>query len=307
MSCEHTRRRRRLGPRRAARGRGSGASRRTSQTCAICRREVAELQMVADTLPLAAAQVAPPPELKDRIMSAVRAEAEVLQAAGPEADVVAREPGRRGGGRRGRARGTGAQAARPAVVAAAVPLAPPGPGRVRRGGHPRARDRLRRARLRRRPVGADRPGAGRRARGPRGAGGADRRGRPRDARRPQLPAAAERARLPGVAQAPRPRRAGADERAVRRARRHRDGRRSRAASRASTRCSSPRSRTAAARPRRARRWSSPRPRDRRVLGGPRGPREGGERRARSVVPLAGRWTPPRPAPPPRPATAIPTA
>jgi len=62
------------------------------ETCAICRREVAELQMVADTLPLAAVQVAPPPELKDRIMSAVRAEAEVLQAAGPEADVVARGP-----------------------------------------------------------------------------------------------------------------------------------------------------------------------------------------------------------------------
>ena len=60
--------------------------------CETCRREVAELQMVADTLPLAAVQVAPPPELKDRIMSAVRAEAEVLQAAGPEADVVAREP-----------------------------------------------------------------------------------------------------------------------------------------------------------------------------------------------------------------------
>ena len=62
------------------------------ETCEICRREVAELQMVADTLPLAAVQVAPPPELKDRIMSAVRAEAEVLQAAGPEADVVARGP-----------------------------------------------------------------------------------------------------------------------------------------------------------------------------------------------------------------------
>jgi anti-sigma factor RsiW len=62
------------------------------ETCEICRREVAELQMVADTLPLAAVQVAPPPELKDRIMSAVRAEAEVLRASGPEADVVAREP-----------------------------------------------------------------------------------------------------------------------------------------------------------------------------------------------------------------------
>jgi anti-sigma factor RsiW len=57
--------------------------------CAICRREVAELQMVADTLPLAAPQVAPPPELKERIMAAVRAEAAVLAAAGPEADVAA--------------------------------------------------------------------------------------------------------------------------------------------------------------------------------------------------------------------------
>src|ERR687885_88835 len=54
----------------------------------ICRREVAELQMVADTLPLAAPQVAPPPELKERIMAAVRAEAAVLAAAGPEADVA---------------------------------------------------------------------------------------------------------------------------------------------------------------------------------------------------------------------------
>jgi len=56
--------------------------------CEICTREVAELQMVADTLPLAAAQVAPPPELKERIMSVVRAEAAVMQAAGPGADVV---------------------------------------------------------------------------------------------------------------------------------------------------------------------------------------------------------------------------
>jgi hypothetical protein len=57
--------------------------------CAVCRREVAELQIVADTLPLVADQVAPPPELKLRIMSAVRAEADVLEAAGPEADTVA--------------------------------------------------------------------------------------------------------------------------------------------------------------------------------------------------------------------------
>jgi hypothetical protein len=60
--------------------------------CEICRREVAELQMVADTLPLAAPQVAPPPELKERIMAAVRAEAAVLEAAGPAADVVPSAP-----------------------------------------------------------------------------------------------------------------------------------------------------------------------------------------------------------------------
>jgi anti-sigma-K factor RskA len=52
--------------------------------CAECRREVAELQTVADTLPLAAPQVAPPPELKERLMAAVRAEAAVLEPPVPE-------------------------------------------------------------------------------------------------------------------------------------------------------------------------------------------------------------------------------
>jgi anti-sigma-K factor RskA len=60
--------------------------------CETCRREVAQLQMVADTLPLAATQVAPPPELKERIMAVVRSEAAVLEAAGPEADVAPRAP-----------------------------------------------------------------------------------------------------------------------------------------------------------------------------------------------------------------------
>jgi anti-sigma factor RsiW len=59
--------------------------------CATCRREVAELQMVADTLPLAAVQVAPPPELRDRIMSAVRAETDAVAPTGPYADVAAPE------------------------------------------------------------------------------------------------------------------------------------------------------------------------------------------------------------------------
>src|SRR4051812_25162609 len=54
--------------------------------CETCRREVADLQMAADTLPLAAVPVAPPPELKERIMSVVRAEAAVMGAAGPAAD-----------------------------------------------------------------------------------------------------------------------------------------------------------------------------------------------------------------------------
>jgi anti-sigma-K factor RskA len=44
--------------------------------CDECRREVAELQVVADALPMAAPQVSPPPELKGRIMDVVRSEAE---------------------------------------------------------------------------------------------------------------------------------------------------------------------------------------------------------------------------------------
>jgi anti-sigma factor RsiW len=104
--------------------------------CAACRREVAELQIVADTLPLAAVQVAPPPELKGRIMSAVRAEADVLAAAGPEADVarapgagdVARAPG---AADIGRAPG-GADVAVPSEAAAAEPGAPARPRREKR-------------------------------------------------------------------------------------------------------------------------------------------------------------------------------
>jgi anti-sigma-K factor RskA len=53
--------------------------------CAECRREVADLQVAADTLPLAAVQVGPPPELRDRIMAVVRSEAELLSAAGERA------------------------------------------------------------------------------------------------------------------------------------------------------------------------------------------------------------------------------
>ncbi|MEA2245740.1 MAG: hypothetical protein QOH46_269 [Solirubrobacteraceae bacterium] len=56
--------------------------------CEACRAEVHDLQIVADTLPLAAEPVAPSPELKERIMAVVQAEAAVMRAAGPEADVL---------------------------------------------------------------------------------------------------------------------------------------------------------------------------------------------------------------------------
>ncbi|HEY7619062.1 MAG TPA: anti-sigma factor [Solirubrobacteraceae bacterium] len=56
------------------------------ESCDDCQREVADLKMAADTLPLAADQLAPPPELKDRIMAVVHAEAELLGAAGARAD-----------------------------------------------------------------------------------------------------------------------------------------------------------------------------------------------------------------------------
>jgi anti-sigma-K factor RskA len=74
--------------------------------CEACRREVAELQMVADTLPLAAQQVAPPPELKERIMSVVQAEAAAGHATAAD---------------------TGTSPAEPAPADAAPPAAPPGP------------------------------------------------------------------------------------------------------------------------------------------------------------------------------------
>lgn len=65
-------------------------------SCAHCSQELARLQVVIDTLPLAAPQLAAPEALKSRIMSVVNAESQLLRAAGPEADrVVAPRPRRR--------------------------------------------------------------------------------------------------------------------------------------------------------------------------------------------------------------------
>jgi anti-sigma-K factor RskA len=63
--------------------------------CAACRAEVDHLRAAADALPASVPAVPPPPELKDRIMAVVAAEAEVLRAAGPAADRPAPAPRRR--------------------------------------------------------------------------------------------------------------------------------------------------------------------------------------------------------------------
>jgi anti-sigma-K factor RskA len=72
------------------------------ETCEECRHEVADLQVAADALPLAAVQLAPPPDLKDRIMTVVRSESELLQAADAPARQAApvREKRRRWSGLR---------------------------------------------------------------------------------------------------------------------------------------------------------------------------------------------------------------
>jgi anti-sigma-K factor RskA len=63
--------------------------------CGRCREEVAALRPAVEVLPLSAPPVAPPPELRDRIMRVVRSEAELLQAAGESADRPERRERRR--------------------------------------------------------------------------------------------------------------------------------------------------------------------------------------------------------------------
>jgi anti-sigma factor RsiW len=56
--------------------------------CDGCRREVAELQVVVDVLPMAAPQVVPSPELKTGTIGAVTSEAGLLPAAGDDTRTV---------------------------------------------------------------------------------------------------------------------------------------------------------------------------------------------------------------------------
>jgi anti-sigma-K factor RskA len=92
--------------------------------CDACAREVAELKVVADVLPMAAPQVLPPPELRDRLMATVNAEAELLRAAGPQADRPA-EPaaGSRTRARAGRFGWLGRVRPLPAIAGATALLA----------------------------------------------------------------------------------------------------------------------------------------------------------------------------------------
>jgi anti-sigma-K factor RskA len=66
--------------------------RRHIESCAVCREEVAALQVVASALPAAAPQLSAPPELRRRIVSTVNEEARRREAQDAAAERPAREP-----------------------------------------------------------------------------------------------------------------------------------------------------------------------------------------------------------------------
>jgi anti-sigma-K factor RskA len=82
--------------------------------CAICRRDVDELQVAVDALPTSVAPVTPSNALKDRIMAVVNSEAELLAASGQRAD----QPERRRRERRSARSRLGSWLLRPGVALA---------------------------------------------------------------------------------------------------------------------------------------------------------------------------------------------
>jgi len=66
------------------------------EQCAICRAQVAELQLVVDTLPASVPAIRAPEALRTRVLATVRSEAELLKSAAS----VAEEPRTRSGRRR---------------------------------------------------------------------------------------------------------------------------------------------------------------------------------------------------------------
>jgi anti-sigma-K factor RskA len=89
------------------------------EACAACRAEVDELMPAVAALPASVPPRRAPSELRERIMADVRREAELLQAAGPEAD---RPAGGRDRARRRRGFGWAPRWAVPAFVAAALAI-----------------------------------------------------------------------------------------------------------------------------------------------------------------------------------------
>jgi hypothetical protein len=63
-------------------------------TCMTCQEDVAEMQAVVDTLPTTVPPVGAPRALVARVLATVRSEAELLNAAGPEADRPSRRANR---------------------------------------------------------------------------------------------------------------------------------------------------------------------------------------------------------------------
>lgn len=67
-----------------------------ASSCPDCAAKIAELSFVSDALLSGVPQLSAPPEIKSRVMSVVRAEAELLNATGAMADrPIARQPSRR--------------------------------------------------------------------------------------------------------------------------------------------------------------------------------------------------------------------